>query len=95
MGLSPKAPRRSAWWRAGASAEAFSEPGLGAGWGAGACGSPPLSDERLPCSQQRAHPSSPGASGLQATQQQHEPRQGDRGPLSGEPRREGRGGGEL
>lgn len=44
------------------------------------CGFPcsPL-DERLSCSQLWAQPSSPGASGLQASQQHHEPGQRDRG----------------
>ena len=37
-------------------------------------------DERLSCSQLWAHPSSPGARGLQAPQQHHEPGQMDRGP---------------
>ena len=95
-GTQPQGPSQvrvvEGWGQCGGFLRARAGGGLGS-WGLWL--PPLLSDERLPCSQQWAHPSSPGASGLQATQQQHEPRQGDRGPLSGEPRREGLGGGEL
>ena len=52
-------------------------------------------DERLSCSQLWAHPSSPGARGLQAPQQHHEPGQMDRGPSTRGAKKENQGGEEL
>lgn len=90
---------RSLLQRARARLDTFLEQGPGDRLGELGPVAPPTatlhSDERLPCSQLWAHPSSPGASGLQAPLQQQEPGQGDRGLLIGEPRRKGWVGGEL